>query len=173
MANTGTKVARLIAVLIAALIGCAIGGAILWIVNAGLLGEAIKWIFIALGIIVVISTIPALVSSIKHVKEKLGWLSLVLSIVSMALGIVMIFEQQYLPIIVGLYLLAFPIIRIVLAKDHFGQTRSEAPLLILGILVILLGFGTMANVLFTVGGWVIIGLSAIYAIFGTISALKN
>lgn len=173
MANVGSKIARLVAVLVAALIGCAIGGVILWLVNEGLTDTVIRWIFIILGIIVVITTIPTLISSIKHVTEKLGWLSLTLSIISMVLGVVMIFEQQYLPIIVGAYLLVFPIIRIVLAKDHFAQTGREAPLLILGILVLLLGFGGMVNILFTVGGWVIIGLSAIYAVFGAINALKN
>ena len=169
MAKTSTKIARFIAVLIAALIGCAIGALLLWVDTSTLL-----WvIFVVLGIFTVISTLPGFITSIKNVKKKYGVLNLVLTSISLVLGIMMIFAQQYIVWLVAAYLLVFPIIRIVIAKDHFAQTRTEAPLLILGIVMILVGFGTLTSVLFTVAGWTIIALSAIYFIFGTISSFKN
>ena len=173
MSNPNNKVSGAVALAISTLIGIAIGSVLLWIVSANLLATAIYWVFVALGIFVVISTVPALISSIKGIKEKLGWFSLTLSIISMILGIIMIFEQHYLPVIVGIYLLAFPIIRICLAKDHVSQTRKEAPTLILGILVLLLGFSALVETLVVVGGWVIIALSAIYAILGAINLAKS
>ena len=169
MANTGTKIARLISVLIAALIGCAIGAVLLLIDTNTLL-----WlIFVILGIFTVISTIPGFITAIKNAKEKYGVLNIVLTSISLALGLMMIFAQQYIVWLVAAYLLVFPIIRICLAKDHFAQTRTEAPLLILGIVMILVGFGTLTSVLFTVAGWVIIGLSALYAVLGAISSFRG
>ena len=169
MANTSTKIARLIAVLIAALIGGGIGAVLLLVETATLL-----WlIFVILGIFTVISTLPGFITSIQNAKQKYGVLNIVLTSISLALGLMMIFAQQYIVWLVAAYLLVFPIIRICLAKDHFAQTRNEAPLLILGIVMILVGFGTLTSVLFTVAGWVIIALSAIYAVFGAISEFKS
>lgn len=173
MAKTSTKIARLIAVLVAALIGVAIGVVLLWIVKADLVGKALWVIFLVLGIITVISTLPGFITSIKNVKQKYGVLNLVLTSVSMVLGLMMIFAQQYIAWLVAIYLLVFPIVRIVLAKDHFAQTRTEAPLLILGIIVLVLGIGGATNLVFTVAGWIIIALSALYAVVGAVSAFKN
>ena len=173
MANTGNKIARLVAVLVAALIGVAIGTVLLWVVKEGYVNTAIWVMFIVLGILTVISTLPGFITAIKNVKQKYGVLNIVLTSISLVLGIVMIFEQKYIPWIAAIYLLVFPIIRIVLAKDHFAQTRNEAPLLILGIVVLLLGVGGATSLIFTVTGWVIIALSAIYAIFGAIASFRN
>lgn len=173
MANTGNKIARLVAVLIAALIGIAIGMVFLWVVKEGYVNTAIWIMFIVLGILTVISTLPGFITAIKNAKQKYGVLNIVLTSISLALGLMMIFAQQYIAWLVAIYLLVFPIIRIVLAKDHFAQTRTEAPLLILGIVVLLLGVGGATSLIFTIAGWVIIALSAIYAIFGSIAAFRN
>ena len=173
MTKTGTKIARLVAVLITALIGVAIGAVLLWIVNAGLVGKTLYILFIVLGIITVISTLPGFITSIQNVKQKYGVLNLVLTSVSMALGLLMIFAQQYIAWLVAVYLLVFPIIRIVLAKDRFAQTRTEAPLLILGILVLVLGIGGATSLVFQIAAWVMIALSALYAVVGSISAFRD
>lgn len=173
MANVGNKIKNLIIVLLSTAIGVGIGSVLLWVVNADLVGKALWIMFLVLGIITVISTLPGLITAIQNVKQKYGILNVVLSSVSMVLGLMMIFAQQYIAWLVAIYLLVFPIIRIVLAKDHFAQTREEAFLLILGIVVLVLGIGGATNLVFTVAGWIIIALSAIYGVFGVISALTH
>ena len=122
MANVGNKVKNLIIVLLSTAIGVALGCVLLWIVNAGYVDKALWIMFLVLGILISISSLPGFITAIQKVKEKHGVLNLVLSAVSLVLGLMMIFAQQYIAILVAIYLLAFPIIRIVLAKDHFAQT---------------------------------------------------
>lgn len=173
MANVGNKVKNLIIVLLSTAIGVALGCVLLWIVRAGFVSTALWIMFMVLGILISISSLPGFITACKKVKEKHGVLNLVLSAVSLALGLMMIFAQQYIAILVAIYLLVFPIIRIVLAKDHFAQTCEEAFLLVLGIVVLVFGIGGATNIVFTVAGWIIIGLSAIYGILGLVSALKS
>ncbi len=173
MANVGNKVKNLIIVLLSTAIGVALGCVLLWIVRAGFVSTALWIMFLVLGILISISSLPGFITACKKVKEKHGVLNLVLSAVSLALGLMMIFAQQYIAILVAIYLLVFPIIRIVLAKDHFAQTCEEAFLLVLGIVVLVFGIGGATNIVFTVAGWIIIGLSTIYGILGLVSALKS
>ena len=172
MSNIGSKTARLVAVLVAALIGIAIGVALVLVAKSGLI-EKIMWVFfVVLGILTVISTLPGFITAIKNAKARFGVLNIVLTSVSLALGLIMIFAQQYIAWLVAAYLLVFPIVRIVLAQNRFAQTRTEAPLLILGIVVLLLGIGGAASLLVSIAGWVIIALSIIYAIFGSFAAVR-
>lgn len=173
MTNVGNKVKNLIIVLLSTAIGVALGCVLLWIVSADYVAKALWIMFLVLGILISISSLPGLITAIKNIKQKHGVLNLVLSSVSMALGLMMIFAQQYIAWLVAIYLLVFPIIRIVLAKDHFAQTCEEAFLLVLGIVVLVFGVGGATSIVFTVAAWIIIGLSAIYGILGLISALKS
>ena len=173
MANVGNKIKNLIIVLLSTAIGVGIGCALLWVVKEGLIDKALWIMFLVLGILISISSLPGLITAIQNVKQKHGVLNLVLSSISMVLGLMLIFAQQYVFWLVAIYLLVFPIIRIVLAKDHFAQTCEEAFLLVLGIFVLVFGLGTVTSTLFAVAAWIVIGLSAIYGILGIFSALKS
>lgn len=173
MANTGTKVARLIAVLIEALIGIAIGAVLLWFVNAGLVDKVLWITFLVLGVVVMIFAIPGFIDSIRNVNQKNGVLNLILSIIPLLLGVIMIFAQQYIAWLVAIYLLIIPIINVLLSKEHIARLVAELPKMILGIIVLVLGIGGASGLIFTVAGWIIIALSAIFAVLGSIGALKS
>lgn len=100
---------------------------------------------------------------------------LVLYILQITLGVLMIvFRNETIDILVGIYLIGLPIARIILNKSFWkDELRKQLPSLILGTCIILFGVGTIANIMLNVTGWILIGLAAIYLILGSISLAKH
>ena len=125
------------------------------------------------GVIIIISNVPGLIGSIVRIKEKGSVFGLIISIVGILMGVALILGKAYdiLTIIVAIYMLVFPIIRVVLAKGNWGeQLKREALRIALGVVLlvfggVLIGAGlTVLNVVLTVIGWVVIALAAVFGL---------
>lgn len=94
-------------------------------------------IFVILGVITIINYIPSLVSGIKNISTIDGKGDLIGSIFGIAIGAVMIFYQGTLmTVLAAIFLIALPLLRILLAHDHMAALRSEILRIILGIVLI-------------------------------------
>lgn len=135
-------------------------------------GRLIDIALIVWGVIIMISNIPGLIASIATINEKGSAFDLVMSALGILLGLGLIISRaQVVTVLVAAYMIAFPVIRIVLAKSNWAeQLKREALRIILGVVMlvfggVLLGAGvTVLNVLLTVIGWIIIGLTAVFGI---------
>ena len=130
------------------------------------------------GVIIIIGNIPGLVSGIANIKEKGGVFDLIISIIGILRGVALILGKAYdiLTIIVAIYMLVFPIIRVVLAKANWGeQLKREALRIVMGVVLlvfggVLIGAGmTVLNIVLTVIGWVVIALAVV---FGLVDILR-
>ena len=160
---------RVISMILGVLIGVAL-------VLIGTVVKAETLINVALivwGVIIIISNVPGLIGSIVRIKEKGSVFGLIISIVGILMGVALILGKAHniLTIIVAIYMLVFPIIRVVLAKGNWGeQLKREALRIALG--VVLLVFGgvligaslTVLNVVLTVIGWVVIALALVFGL---------
>lgn len=134
----------------------------------------IKLAFILLGIITLISAIPELASGLVNLSSREGKLSLVFSLISIAVGILMIFwHNSLLMVILGVYFLVFPLVEIIVAHDRKAALKRELPRMILGVVLLIVGPARTLAFLFDVAGWVVLALTAIYAIASAIVFLRR
>ncbi len=139
--------------------------------------EMIIWIGLVIyGVIIIIGNIPGLISGIANLHKPAGMFDLVASILGIALGIALIFYQgEVLVALVAVYLIVFPIIRIVLSKQKSEQFKREILRIVLGVLLWLFVPGiagaaaTVVHWLLLVAGIVVIALSLL---FGAVEILR-
>lgn len=165
--------------IISLMIGVVLG--VLIVLLAGILDVSfiIKWALIVTGIIVIISNIPSLVTSIMSIKTVAGIVGLIMSVLGIALGAMMIFMQnEIITAIVAVYLIAFPIVSIVLSGDWKNAVKSEWIKILIGVLLIvflpaILGAAdTIVYVIMLVAGWGTVGVSVILFLLSLIAWLK-
>lgn len=136
----------------------------------------VSLIFIILGILTLLSGIPQLVGAIKSFgnegNNKEAILDLVMSILTVIVGCALIFfHNNTVRLIVGIYLVVFPIIRILVAKKKGYQLKAELPTIVLGIVLVVLVPLAM-DVVFKIIGFAVAFISAVYMIFGIVATVK-
>jgi hypothetical protein len=168
----------LASIIISLIIGVILGT--LLVVLAGVLDftDLLKWGLIIVGIITIIGNIPSLVNGILNINKPAGIIDLIFAILGIVLGCLMIFVQgTVITVIVAVYLIAFPIVRIVLAgktgwKD---QIKKEWVKILIGALLLafLPALMNAANdafsIILLVAGWVVIGLSVLLFVLSLVS----
>ena len=156
-------------ILTIALLGGLLGG-LLILLSTDLL---LKIIFVVMGAITILSAIPSLILGMTYTGERAGKLALISAVVSIAMGIVLIFwHSSVIMLIAGVYFLLFPILEILLSKDRMRQFKSELPKLIIGVVLLVFGPAQALDVIFDVVGWIVIGMTVISIAFTLISYFK-
>ena len=134
----------------------------------------LKLLFVVMGVITVISSIPGILAGIAAFSTAGGKLSLVVSAISAVVGFLMVFNHnEFLMIFLGVYMILLPVLNIILARDHFAQLKAELPKLIIGVLLVLLGPANTLDFLFRIAGWVVIAVSLVCAAVVFIGALRT
>ncbi len=131
-------------------------------------------IFVIFGILTLLSGIPQLVSAIRNIgtHSAEAIFDLIMSILTVAVGVALIFfRNSIIMLVVGIYLIVFPIIRVVISKKKLGQLRAELPSVILGIVLVVLG-PFAQDVVFKILGAIVVVLSVLYTVFGIIAVIK-
>ena len=150
-------------------------GILVGIMFAFLANVALTVICIICGILTLLSGIPQLVGAVSGLmkKEKMAIVDLVMSIVTVIVGLMLIFSRnEIIMIVVGAYLIVFPVIRILIAKEKMAQLKSELLAIVLGVALVLIGPGAALDIIFKIAGAVVIVFSVIYIVFGILAYLK-
>ena len=165
----GKMVSRIISMVIGILTG------VLLLVLAAFIGPdtvdtIIRVGLIVYGVLIIIGNVPGLIGGIARIRTAEGKVNLIFSLLGIALGGVLIFyRSQVLVWIIALYMIVFPVIRILAAKSGTrGEAfRRELLRMILGVvlLVFLPGFTAATSMVIhwvlLITGWVIIALSVL------------
>ncbi len=163
-------VARIVVMIIGILVGVLllVLGSVL---TAGTVAKIINIGLIIYGILIIIGNIPGLVSGIANIHKPAGVFDLVASILGIALGVAMIFYQGTLLVtLVAIYLIIFPLIRVLLAQNKGEQFKRELLRIVLGLVLLIFvpalvdAAFTVVHLLLVIGGWLVIGLSALFGI---------
>ena len=150
-------------------------GIVFGILFALLVGVIFDVILIVCGVLTLLSAIPQLISAVKGIadKQKIAIFDLVTSIVMIAVGIMLVFyRNMVIMLIIGAYLVAFPLFRTLIVRNKLDQLKRELPSMILGVVLMLVAPGFLLGVLGTVAGGVIILLSVIYMVVGVLAYFK-
>lgn len=175
-----TKKNILTNIIISLIIGVVLGT--LLVVFSGILNVSllIKWGLIIVGIITIISNIPSLVNGVMNITKTAGIIDLVFSILGIILGCMMIFNQgKVISIIVSVYLIAFPIVRVILAQSNWkDQIKKEWIKILIGVLILVFLPGLLAaadsvvSLIILIAGWVVIGLSVLLFVLSLVSYIS-
>ena len=136
----------------------------------------IKFIFIILGIILIVFNAFVLFDSIPKIKIDKNYIAvLILALIQIAMGIIVIVtESKVLLIITGAILLLFPLLEILSSKDKKEQFKLEITKISLGIIFIILGATDTAKYIFTAIGIVSLILGIIYLVMALlVSIIKD
>ena len=150
-------------------------GIVFGIFFALLAGVIFDVILIVCGVFTLLSAIPQLISAIKGLadKQKIAIFDLIMAILTAAVGIMLIFyRNEIVMLIVGAYLLVFPLIRTLIARQKLQQLKAELPSMILGVVLMLVAPKALVGILGSIAGAVIILLSVLYMVVGTVAYFK-
>ena len=88
----------------------------------------IKVIFIVMGILTVVYNIPGFVAGLVSIQTRMGLVTMLLSLVSIATGLLMIFwHSELLMLFLGAYMVIFPLVEILLSEDKLQRLKTELP----------------------------------------------
>ncbi len=129
-------------------------------------GFLLDLVFFIMGIATIVVSLPALISLLSLHDTKVGRVSIVCTALMVVAGFLMLFwHSSVLLIIVGVVMIAQPIISIVSAQDKSARLKAELPKLIIGIVLVLLGPANAIDILFDIAGVGLIVLSILYLIW--------
>ena len=139
-------------------------------------GVMLSLLCIFCGILTLLAGIPQLVNALNELvsKRRAAIFDLIMSVITVAAGIMLIFSHnnKIMMIIVGVYLILLPLIRILVAQDKSEQIKSELPAIILGVALVLIGPGAAVDLVFKIAGALVIIFSVLYIIFGIVAYNK-
>ena len=130
--------------------------------------------FVIVGALTVLTQIPGVLSGLLHFSERGGKLLLFSSLISTALGLVMLFyPSALLSVLLGVYLIVLPLILVLTDRDKRTRLQKELPRMILGVVLVLIGPAAILDLLFDVAGWVILVLTLVYTAVTLLAARRR
>lgn len=132
-------------------------------------------IFTVLGIIIILlNLVPCIYYFMLGEKDNRFYINAVLSLISVIIGFIFIFNHNaILAIILGVWLVLLPILRIVLSKEKKKEIKKAIPYFVAAILLFFIPAETILDIVLKVFGGLLIGLGVIYIIYNTIIGKKN
>ena len=131
----------------------------------------VHWGLIIYGVLIVIGNIPGLISGIANVNRAAGVFDLICSLLGIGLGVAMIcYQGSVLVGLVAIYLIVFPLIRVLLADQKVEQLKREVLRMVLGVVLLvfvpsLVGAAfQLVHLLLVICGWVVIGMSVLFGV---------
>ena len=168
----------LASIIISLIIGVILGALLIILADVLAFSDLLKWCLIIIGILTVISNIPALVNGIMNINKPAGVFDLIFAILGIVFGGMMIFKQgTVVTVIVAVYLIAFPIVRVILAggANWKDQLKKEWVKILIGALLLafLPALTGMANdafaIILKIAGWAVIALSVVFFVLSLVS----
>ena len=137
-------------------------GLLLIVIPVGFLLDVV---FFIMGIVTIVVSLPALISLLPLRHTKVGSVSLICTTLMVVAGFLMLFwHSSILLIAVGVVMIVQPVLAISSANDRQARFKAEAPKLIIGVVLLLLGPAKTIDVLFDIAGIGLIVLSILYLI---------
>lgn len=143
-----------------------IAGALLLSINAQ---GVLSVMMLLIGLLIAFTNIIKLMS-IKYLAGSAKSIVAFTSVLGIALGILLIiFRNTALTVLIGVYLVALPLIDVLRSKYKSEQLRAGIPSVIAGVALILIGPGRAISLVLSVAGVALIIASIIYMIVSVLS----
>lgn len=135
--------------------------------------EILRVVFITMGIIIIWGGITSLFSNKYIVDEKERNISFIIAMITIIVGFLLIYlYNQVAQLIVGIFLIALPLVKIITFKDHKEIFKKEISKIIVGVIVLVCGISSIMDIILKILGIVVILLSLIYMIYNILLIVK-
>ena len=129
--------------------------------------EIFDVLLIAMGLMTAVMNLPAFFFSLFHVRRRGEWISLLISAIAIAFGVLLtLLRRDVLLLVVGIYSVVFPIVRTFLVTERKQHFLRELPIVLFGLFMVAVSFGEIEELIFTVCGIGAVVVSAIYLLWG-------
>ncbi len=149
------------------LFGVGIGALLYWL--SPYADEIFDILVIAVGLLTVVLNLPAVFIALPKIGRQGEWINLLLAFLSVLLGVaLMLLQTDFLLLLLGIYSVALPLIRILLVEDRLQRCKREVPRFLTGLVMVVIFLTESEEWILRVGAVVSVALSLIYLFYGLI-----
>ena len=128
--------------------------------------QFLKFVFIAIGIYIILTMIPLIFSLHLLGQGKERTIIFIYCLIQIAVALLLIIYPHTIAYyIAGAFLIVLPIIRIIFDKNHFETFKKEIVRLILGTILIVGGIGVTVQIILYIIGGLIMLCSLLYIVY--------
>ena len=154
---------------VSALFGVFFGLVLLWL--SPYAREVFDILVIAMGLLTAVLNLPSLLVAMKGIAKKGEWVNLLMALSSIVLGmLLMLLQTEFLLLLLGVYSVLLPLVRILLVENHAQRLKREVPRFLVGLVMVTIFLLDAEAVVLRFGAYVTLGITAIYLLGGIISA---
>ena len=155
--------------ILSTLFGVGIG--VLLILLAPYAREVFDILVIAMGLLTAVLNLPALLFALKRLSKRGEWLNLLMTLFSILLGVaLMLLQTDFLLLLLGIYSVVLPLLRIILVENHMMRAKREIPRFLAGLIMVVIFLLDAETHVLWLGALLSFAISLIYLIYGLISA---
>ena len=150
-----------------AVFGALIGAALLLL--APYAAEVFDITVVALGLLTAVMNLPALYYSLRALGGKGEWINLCMALAAILLGVaLMLLQTDFLLLLLGVYSVILPLIRIALVQDHWQRFKREIPRFLTGLVMVVIFVTESEGYVLRYGAYVAFAMTGIYVIWSLI-----
>ena len=158
----------IIRVVLTAVFGFAVGA--LFLLAEPYADEIFDVLLIAMGLLTVVMNLPALFLSLIHVRRKGEWISLLTAAVAVAFGVVVtLIQRDVLLLVLGVYSVVFPAVRIFLVANRQKQFKREVPNMLFGLFMVFVSLAEIEELVFRVCGIAVLSGTGLYLLWSLLT----
>lgn len=132
--------------------------------------EIFDIILIAMGLMTVVMNLPPMVCSLFRIKRRGEWISFVISLVAVAFGVVVtLVQRDVLLLVLGLYSVVMPAVRVLLVAERKKQLKRELPNILFGLFMVFVSVAEIEDLIFLVCGIGMLAIAVLYLLWGLIT----
>lgn len=155
-------------ILVSTLFGVGVG--LLFWMLAPYAAEIFDIMVIAIGLLTTVMNLPALLLALRNIKARGEWINLLVAILSIALGVaLMLLKTDFLLILIAIYAIVLPLVRILLVEERMKQLRREMLHFLTGIVVVLIFLAEAEQLVLRYGAIAAFVISGIYLLHGLLA----
>ncbi len=132
--------------------------------------EVFDILVIATGLLTAVMNLPALFLALRFIRRRGEWVNFVMSLLAILLGIaLMLLQRSFLLLLIGVYSLVLPLVRIFLVSERKMQLKKEVPHFITGGVMLVIFLAEGEAIVLRWGALLFLVLSVLYFLRGILT----
>ena len=149
------------------LFGVGIGALLYWL--SPYADEIFDILIIALGLLTAVLNLPAVFIALPRIGRRGEWINFLVALFSLLLGVaLMLLQTDFLLLLLGIYSVVLPLVRIFLVEDRLQRCKREIPRFLTGLIMVVIFLTESEEWVLRLGAAVAVGFSLIYLIYGLV-----
>ncbi|MBQ8356377.1 MAG: hypothetical protein IJX39_01055 [Clostridia bacterium] len=132
--------------------------------------EIFDILLIAVGLMTAVMNLPSCLYSLFHIRKRGEWISFVVSVAAVVFGVLlMLIRRDVILMVLGIFSVVFPIVRVVLVEEHKKRFKRELPMIFFGLFMVFVSLAQVEETVFFICGIAALIISALYLIVSLIT----